>query len=619
MRVRTFQLVAAAGTALLLSGAAFGGAHAQSPAPALTGQIIAADQARPMEGVLVSAQQSQSPITITVVSDQNGRFSFPAAKLAPGHYALRIRATGYELDTPQAADVARDQTTSVDLKLRKAADLAAQLTNTEWFMSFPGTTEQKRALIECMSCHTLERIARSKFSADEFMPVLKRMTTYANNTIQARVQKRVSEVEFPQERARKVAEYLATVNLSKSDTWSYPLQTLPRPTGAATRVVITEYALPRATIAPHDVRTDANGFVWYSDFVENDLGRLDPKTGALKEFPYPELKPGFPTGALALEPDSDGNLWLAMMFQAGLAKFDMKTETFRLFPVQSEINIDTTQQSLLTPRHLNVDGKVWTNDVRKQAVLRLDVATGKYEVFDPFTLHPQGPPAFALRHGLGRGQQSLFHGFRRRERRPHRRQDRAGHHLSDADAAFAAAPHHDGPAGPRMVRRVRGRQGRHVRSRAREIRRMERADAAHLSVRRLPRPERRIVERQHVERPHPAHGPAKRKGDRVSAAASHQHPPRLRRRQHQPGHLLGRQQSRRRDHQARAAWSRSAFRCVIAGLVPAISARWALCHPHRDGRNKSGHDNQGSQRKRKHHANSRHRSSAAHREVATAL
>ncbi|HWF95035.1 MAG TPA: carboxypeptidase regulatory-like domain-containing protein [Xanthobacteraceae bacterium] len=390
MRVRTFQLIAAAGTALLLSWAAVGGARAQSPAPALSGQIIRTDQAGPMEGVLVSAQNSQSPITITVVSDQNGRFSFPAAKLAPGHYSLRVRATGYELEGPQAADVAQDKTANVDLKLRKTKDLAAQLTNTEWFMSFPGTTEQKRALIECMSCHTLERIARSKFSADEFMPVLKRMTTYANNTIQARVQRRVAEVEFPEDRARKVAEYLSTINLSKSESWSYPLQTLPRPTGAATRVVVTEYALPRQTIAPHDVRTDANGFVWYSDFVENDLGRLDPKTGALKEFPYPELKPGFPTGALALEPDADGNLWLAMMFQAGLARFDVKTETFRLFPVQSELNIDTTQQSLLTPRHLNVDGKVWTNDVRKQAVLRLDLATGKYEVFDPFRFTPKG-------------------------------------------------------------------------------------------------------------------------------------------------------------------------------------------------------------------------------------
>jgi virginiamycin B lyase len=389
MRMRNPWLVAAGSAVLLLSGAARSGVGAQTLAPALTGQV-STTEAGAMEGVLVSAQKSQSPITITVVSDQNGRFSFPAAKLAPGHYALRIRASGYELDGAQAADVADDKTANVDLKLRKTADLAAQLTNTEWFMSFPGNAEQKRALIECMSCHTLERIARSKFSADAFMPVLKRMSNYANNTIQARPQRRPAEVEFPEERARKVAEYLATVNLSKNETWPYKLQTLPRPSGPATRVVITEYDLPRQTIAPHDVRTDADGFVWYSNFVENELGRLDPRTGAHQEFPYPVLKPGFPTGALALEPDADGNWWLAMMFQAGLAKFDVKTQTFRLFPVQSELNIDTTQQSLLTPRHSDVDGKVWTNDVRKQAVLRLDLATGKYEFIDPFKFTPKG-------------------------------------------------------------------------------------------------------------------------------------------------------------------------------------------------------------------------------------
>jgi virginiamycin B lyase len=392
MGSRTFWPIAAAG-ALLTWGAWPSGAGAQSPPPALTGRVTAADGA--LEGVLVSAQKDQSPITITVVSDRDGRFSFPAGKLGPGHYAVRIRATGYEPDGPQAADVADGKTQNLDIRLRQAADLAAQLTNTEWFMSFPGTAEQKRALIECMSCHTLERIARSKLSADEFMPVLKRMSNYANNTIQARPQRRAVEVEFPEDRARKVAEHLATVNLSQSatssdQTWSYKLQTLPRPTGAATRVVITEYDLPRNTIAPHDVRTDADGFVWYSNFVENELGRLDPKTGAHTEFPYPVLKPGFPTGALALEPDRDGNWWLAMMFQAGLAKFDVKTQKFQLFPVQPELNIDTTQESLLAPLNWRVDGKVWTNDVRKQAVLRLDVATGKYELVDPFRFTPKG-------------------------------------------------------------------------------------------------------------------------------------------------------------------------------------------------------------------------------------
>jgi len=383
MQARSLWVVAA----LLLAQAAPGAA--QSLAPALSGKVIA-PQTGALEGVLVSAQLSGSPITVTVVSDQSGRFAFPPGKLGPGPYALRIRATGYELDTPQSIDIADGKPAELDLKLRKASDLAAQLTNTEWFMSFPGTAEQKRPLIECMSCHTLERIARSKYDADAFMPVLKRMTTYANNTIQARVQKRPADVDFPEDRARKVAEYLASVNLSKSDSWSYPLQTLPRPSGAATRMVVTEYDLPRKTIAPHDVRTDPNGFIWYSNFVENELGRLDPKTGAHKEFAYPVLKPGFPTGSLALEPDPDGNWWLAMMFQAGLAKFDVKTETFQLFPVQKELNNDSTQESLLTPSHWRVDGKVWTNDVRKQSILRLDVASGKYELINPFTLTPKG-------------------------------------------------------------------------------------------------------------------------------------------------------------------------------------------------------------------------------------
>jgi streptogramin lyase len=379
-------------TAALITAASPRGLHAQPAVPVLTilsGQVLA-PEGNPIEGVLVSAQKDGSPITITVVSDGNGRFAFPNAKLTTGHYALRIRAEGYELEGPQVADLSSQVSTSVDIKLRKTQDLAAQLTSTEWFMSFPGSAEQKRPLIECMSCHTLERVARSKLDADALMPVLKRMTNYANNTIQAKPQLRPSEAEFPEDRARKVAEYLASVNLSHGDSWSYKLATLPRPSGAATRVVITEYDMPRKTIAPHDVRIDANGFIWYSNFVENFLGRLDPRTGQHTEFPYPVLKEGFPTGSLALEPDPDGNWWLAMMFQAGLARFDPRTEKFEVFPVQKELNIATTQQSLLTPGHLNVDGKVWTNDVRKQGILRLDLKTGKYEFIDPFKFTPKG-------------------------------------------------------------------------------------------------------------------------------------------------------------------------------------------------------------------------------------
>ena len=347
-----------------------------------------------MEGVLVSARRAGTPITLTVVSDREGRFDFPKGALAAERYRLSIRAVGYELDGPGSVELVA-KGAAVQLKLRRAKDLAAQLTNTEWLMSMPGTSEQKRPLIECMSCHTYERIVRSKSTADELVAALKRMATYANNSTTTKPQKRAVDRKFEEEALRKLADYLVSVNQSKG-AWSYPLKTLPRPTGRATRVLITEYDLPRRTIAPHDVRTDAKGAVWYSNFVENTLGRLDPATGAHREFAYPETRPGFPTGALCLEADADGNLWLSGMFQTGVVKFDVVKETFTHFGLPKELSTDAAQQSMVMPRGSRIDGKVWSNEVSRQSILRLDLASGKYEQFDVFKSLPGSHAPYGL-------------------------------------------------------------------------------------------------------------------------------------------------------------------------------------------------------------------------------
>src|SRR6202023_512634 len=164
------------------------------------------------EGVLVSAQQSGSPITVTVVTDQSGSYRFPAARLAPGSYALRIRAAGYELDGAGAAEVAAGRTATADLRLRKAHDLAAQLTSTEWLISMPGTAEQKRPLIECMSCHTLERVVRSRFTADQLVDVLRRMENYANNSTTQHPQLRVAKCDPAEKRGRELSDFAGTIH-----------------------------------------------------------------------------------------------------------------------------------------------------------------------------------------------------------------------------------------------------------------------------------------------------------------------------------------------------------------------------------------------------------------------
>src|SRR2546429_562132 len=85
-----------------------------SSSPALTG-LIRSQEEGPMEGVLVSAKRAGSNITTTVVTDAQGRYSFPSGRLEPGQYSVRIRAVGYVLDKPAQAEVTAQKTSQLDL------------------------------------------------------------------------------------------------------------------------------------------------------------------------------------------------------------------------------------------------------------------------------------------------------------------------------------------------------------------------------------------------------------------------------------------------------------------------------------------------------------------------
>src|SRR5262249_56502801 len=92
------------------------------------------------------------------------------------------------------------------------------------------------------------------------------------------------------EEKRKFAKWLARVR--GPDSKDPPFVTLPRPRGAQTRVVITEYELPRLEPATHDIWGDSTGGLWYSTHRSSYVGRLDPKTGVVKEIRVPPVPEG---------------------------------------------------------------------------------------------------------------------------------------------------------------------------------------------------------------------------------------------------------------------------------------------------------------------------------------
>src|SRR5436190_16988169 len=195
-------------------------------AQSLSGRVTSAEEGA-MEGVLVSAKKVSSTITVTVVSDAEGRYRFPDKKLTPGKYTLSVRAVGYEIDGPSAVEVLQKGTTR-DIQLRKAADLAAQLSNGEWMASMPGSDQQKGQLLNCVGCHTVQRIARSHYDVDTFTKtILPRMQGYVNQSIPQHPQLRKAE-RLMEERGdqrvqvyRSTAEFLSTVNLGEGTKWIY--------------------------------------------------------------------------------------------------------------------------------------------------------------------------------------------------------------------------------------------------------------------------------------------------------------------------------------------------------------------------------------------------------------
>ena len=432
MRPASGAIVAVAAAVAVLFWGADRPLSAQAVGIALTGIVSSAEEG-PMEGVLVSAKRAGSTITVTVVSDGQGRYRFPRARLEPGSYAIRIRAIGYDVAGPphdgrhDQIGISSQQTTELDLKLRKTDDLAMQLSNGEWFMSWPGPVEIKNGLLNCTQCHSLQPVVRSHYSADQWVPVIERMARYAQGSTPARPQLRPGsgrgspilaqsmsgrEGERPVQASlvRQTAEYLSTINLHQRSQWSYPLQTLPRPRGTATGVVITEYDLPRPETLPHDAAVDANGNVWYNDFGTHILGMLNPKTGAAVEYPIPITKPGAPGGSLDLVFDKQGDIWLGTMYQGSLAKFDRRTKTFQTWGSPTFRERDDARIAMVMPINADVDGQVWIGGDNEYQV---DVKTGTWKAVDYSIGLPKDSPLLRelSSYGVASDSKNNFYGL----------------------------------------------------------------------------------------------------------------------------------------------------------------------------------------------------------------
>ena len=368
---------------------------------------VVSSEAGNMEGVVVSARRDGGISTVSVVSDAAGAYSFPRTHLTAGSYAITVRAVGYDLVDPGAVTVTDGATATADLTVETTDNVGAQLSSIEWINSMNGTAEEKdrmvHQLLACNYCHTYQRIMRSRHDADRFMGVIQRMVEYyADGTAvsndnrrgrPARIQEpgRIDTLEkspnwgaqpgIPRE---EVAAFFAKNNLSDGrTTHPYELQPDPRPTGAATRVIVTEWDMPTATTASHDSDIDEDGVIWYTDESAQLLAKFDTKTETFTEYPMPELPEGVIPGTRDIVVGADGGIWFPLRNDEGhsiLTRFDPATEELTLAEGVASQFIE-----------LGPDGKIWAG-FRRVDPRSLEV-DGTYNPERPPV--PQGSNAYA--------------------------------------------------------------------------------------------------------------------------------------------------------------------------------------------------------------------------------
>ena len=210
-------------------------------------------------------------------------------------------------------------------------------------------------------------------------------------------------------------------------------------TSGGPRPIIEDYHLPEKYSAPYGIVADSNGIIWFTEMSNHSLGRLDPKTGELKEYRLPSAE-GLPPVEWRYDPQSklttpesydvysvgnpgsliagkNGMIWFVTLLGNSVTRFDPAKEEFTEFMVPTDhaqpydLAEDSTGRIWYVQKNggklayldveskrmveipldpganpmgivIDKDGKIWFGDVTGNYLGRFDPETKKLRKFE---------------------------------------------------------------------------------------------------------------------------------------------------------------------------------------------------------------------------------------------
>jgi virginiamycin B lyase len=216
----------------------------------------------------------------------------------------------------------------------------AQYTEKEW----PEGPSKQRFVATCNGCHDINRV-RVGYTPEGWLTVVRMMQNMS--------------APVPPEEWGAMTDYLIK---------NFPERKRPPAVliDGPAKVNIEMWDVPTQGSRPHDPMAAHDGSIWWTGQLVNKLGRVDPKTGAIREY---TLKSAF-TGPHGLVEDKAGNVWFTGNNTALIGKLDPKTGIVTEYPMPDPAAKD--------PHTITFDqsGIIWFTVQQANMLGRLDPATG---------------------------------------------------------------------------------------------------------------------------------------------------------------------------------------------------------------------------------------------------
>ena len=363
------------------------------PGTGLMGTVKSTD-GKPMEGVAISARAQDKSFSVSVFTNHDGEYYFPS--LADGQYRIWAQAVGF--DTARAEQsIAPGKKIQQNFAMKPLTDFHKQLSATEWAESLPEDTPQDRRAKQllhynCSSCHITGFVLAKRFDAQGWGAVI-------NYMLDKEMPAEGANHKLIQSYKEDLVSYLTKVRGPKDYPWQW--KPLPRASGDATQVVVTEYDLPRGDDAQHishdgsdwsegipskylgdalhDSAMDKEGNVYFTDNTSpgRTIGKLDPKTGKVTNYKLDDAN-GYAVRTHGAAADANGNIWLTNGTDGTILKFDPKTEKFQRFPKPASLT-----KGIGPTITVDSKGNAWATE--NNGVFRLNPETGEYTEFKSAT------------------------------------------------------------------------------------------------------------------------------------------------------------------------------------------------------------------------------------------